>query len=146
MIDGEVDGNILQFTQVYEDGQRTMWRAVVKDDGHGGIRMEHGTWSGQIKGSFNAVRSPDRTGEKLQAARLQGTNQRAVEGERAVVAKLQLTISSLERQLRLQSQDAEELHEVQARHEQLEQQLALEVRSSRATVLLRMLPPTASQP
>jgi hypothetical protein len=141
-----VDGNIVQFTQVYDSGQMTTWRAVVKDDGLGGISMENGTWSGHLDGSFDAVRSPDRSGAKSQVAKLQGAEQRSTKGEGAAIAKLQLTISSLEHQLQLaEAQHAEDVHELQARHDVVEQQHLLEVRSSRATVLLRVLP-FSSQP
>lgn len=142
-----MDNNIVQFTQVYESGQRTSWRAIIKDDGNGGIIMVHGTWSGHLEGTFDAVRSPDRSAAKAQVARSQGTKPRSTKGEGAAIDKLQLTISSLEHQLRVtEKQHAEEVHELQSRHDMVTQQLLLEVRSLSAMVLLPLLPAPACQP
>jgi hypothetical protein len=129
--EGEVDGNIVQFTQTYDDGDQTRWRAVVKEDAHGVVSMVHGTWSGHIEGRFDARRSSDRreaeqrSGGSTQAARqvVVTTSSRAAGGGQKV-AELQLTLSSLEHRLQQQTEHVQDLQEQRA---QVEAELHLEV-------------------
>lgn len=129
--EGEVDGNIVQFTQTYDDGDQTRWRAVVKEDAHGVVSMVHGTWSGHIEGRFDARRSSDRreaeqrSGGSTQAPRqvVVTTSSRAAGGGQKV-AELQLTLSSLEHRLQQQTEHVQDLQEQRA---QVEAELHLEV-------------------
>lgn len=123
IVDGEVNGKNVQFTQAYSNGERTTWRAVVTDD----ACMVHGTWSGHVKGTFNARRSSRIVSS--QVASSPQMEQYAATGSdpdvaKPGVAKLQLTVSSLEYQLRRIEEDMDAL---QAQCDRAQQELQLEV-------------------
>ena len=113
-----------------------MWRAVVKEDANGELRMVHGTWEGQINGSFEATRSHDRSSAESRGVNVQRASLRSAKAGDADISKLQLTISSLKHRLRqTEAKYAEDRHKLQAHLDLAEEQLAIEVGSLSTTFI-----------
>ena len=132
-----MDGNIVEFTQAYtSDGERTRWRAVVKEDANGELRMVHGTWTGQTNGSFEATRSRDRSSAESRGVDVQQASLRSAEAGDADISKLQQKVSSLNHRLRqTEAKYAEDTHKLQAQLDLAEEQLAIEVSSLPTTFI-----------